>query len=1564
MTGPLVRLVANGLSGSRQARAVLLVFPDPNGKSGWDPFNWPAAAHPFIDDLLERGKVQLSGDNFKGLTPPTLTKSPSMALNKKEVEDIESLWQRSLMRSPKISADLFSVWTNTEVHSPPLRANVPLPVAEAGLLLPLERARAALTMIAPDDSPLHKRSGLRPPPEKLNAMGRPWLGDAQTLVQLASANPDMLDDSLRRILFGPPDVGAWLQDTEAGTDLSEHPFSVPLSPDDITRRALGHGDQDLLSVFDRMHAFHYAALNGIQLTQNVPAPDVADDPEHEQSPGATRRLQQLLSSPALLRLFGFARDVLIDFSADIPDGVGIFEQLIFSVPIAFQKTAFEVDRERGHFYPPSRITKGDIVRHGVRRIGIREDSGNHRFTMISIEPVTSVDEDIQASSNRRKGKVTTGPLALVDLHPQSFPSFETQDVEFAEDLAAPAPNRLDVGIDTEDGKVAWYSASPRVIRYGDPRVPAGKSPDWPQKMIDRLTPDWLPAFERDAHGVAFSTFKQKLYENPADSAKQNDKDKKQTTPVSNYDPRIATYGGEALGARSNPINIEGKKPKWGASKVWLSDSDLLLDQHVGIPVGDDGDLALRRFGWRYHFGIRRAFIGGAGITLDRARAIYEEEEDAAFPPASRNGGGFRYLRHDAITKPEVMLPPEFSTRLKPLDKLQTGQQMVLVSRKVKSGAEIGRTTRILVPQPVEPEFAAMHEAFDELESWAAVPDQIAVPMPNTPAGDKGAPLATYAPRQGLRNLWLNDNGQHGTDKRSHRLKIGKGEIRATPYYPDPAACFMVLRLWHPHLDRWLGPSMAVRIRGDGVNERHFRWPDILPVMLELSAVTGTLGPRLSGGDIITEKGQRYRRVTASLAPGEAASLKAWFAPDAEDMLSWFDIIDRSVDLCTAEGKECVCKPEAECATGRLQLLGTLGAAMNADLGSTDEERNRLAGLYHHRLLQEPNYLFADVADIKLVHATDEPWTPAAFKGTPVVARPISLEKEPLNAFLATAGRASEWDDKAAEDNATAVIIGGEIIFDQATTSSLSIEAQMLRPGDESLERAPPEVPAQFVPNEMTAIKYDRYEGRVDFGNKVWTEILRIENIPMPEDGRAGSHEFSLEEVLAGRDPRMTGATVQYLAPLHHGQARQAQLRVVPTARHAAMISTKPAPPSLQHPVTPAVWIPATIQPAAPDCKELIPCLAWDESSETERGNVRAIKKRNTGFRLVLRRPWFSTGEGERVGIVLWPPPVLNLPFATGQPSFIETEVPTDLALKMLTEEDLSPFGRLVSVWGGDPTKTAPRERETKQRFLSFKEFKLPKTAMLHPRVLMPVPASVTGQDKPTFVEVSVVSFPVEFEEYATDAFVDIDIAPILGVAEPLLRLGVVRLQLNARNDTPPSYRGDASGIRCSPASVVEARLFPERVLSVSATAIGPEHGASEPRTSVSVILSGPASSSATGPSGTRVRIELKELIGDDEVAVAIIKSEASQGGEIRALNYAFAEGTGKMADSVLYKHENGEDIWVASFILPGNIASRSIVARASEDALEKYAWEDLGDPAELPRYFAEVKLSSTLPVQN
>lgn len=1433
--------------------------------------------------------------------------------------------------------------TTCDAAERPRRAALPLPVAEAGLLLPLERARAALGGIAPEDSQLHTRNAMRPPASSLSAIGRPWLGHPDALVQLASADPTILDDGPRQVLFGPPDVGNWLQDRERGVDLKDHPYSVDLRPDAVARAALGRDDDDLLWLFDRMHALHYAALNGIRRVADLPP-----TPVDKGSPAADRRLQQLWSSPGLMRLFGFARDVLIDFNQPLTDGAGRFIQIDFpgrteSANYRTQKTAFEIDKSRGLFYPPSKAAyengSDPVFRHGVRRLGNKKDDGSFRYSMVSIEPIVSADDDVQANSNKRNSRVTTGPLALVCCNPQPEDRAHDGETEYAENLSAPGPDRLDVGIDTEDGGIRWYSASPRTVSHGDPKQRGKADENWPQKVIDALTPNWLPAWERDSHGLVSATFLQKD-ERPGHQS------------VDCFDPRVATYSGEAIGARSDMIDVLGRKPRWGTRPVSLKpDDDLNIDQHIGASTDRRAALALRRLGWNYHFGIRRAFLGGAGPTLERARVVYEEDSETPFPPVTAGGGGLRYLRHDAIAKPVVMLSPEVPLLPAAHAQLQTGLQMVLISRKSPAGgAAINHTARILVAPSVEPEFAALHEAFDDLGEHSATSGEILVAMQDANKKQKMLPLTTKAPRQGLQNAWLNyeDPAPKSGGRGQHRFRLGAGEKRPTPYYPDPAACYMVMRLLHPERpDTWLSPPMVVGIRGDSAGDRAFRWPDVLPVRVELRTARGGSdeGLQLSGGDIVNVGGQSFRQVTVSLLPGESAILKTWLAPSAEDLLAWFDVVERSAQLCESEGEACKCKPGLACATGRQSLLGEASGPLASDA----DERQRLAMLYHQRLLEQPNYLFADVADISVVHVTDVPWAAAKFVETPIVARPITLDNEPLTAFLATAGSAADWGKIKAEDGATAVILGGTIEFDQTTTSGLVIEALMLRPGDQVLEPTPLAVPPQFAPNEVSEIVASN--GEPSFGNKVWSEVLRIQNIPLPVDGRSGPRRYRLEELLLGRIAEMQKATIQYGAPLQHGQARQATFRVVPIARHVSMISRKAiALPGQFLKETAPVWIPATIRPAAPDVKELVPIFSWDDHSSVDKAVARFSRTRKTGLRLVLRRPWFSTGEGERVGIVFWPPPVLNLPLLKTQPPFNEIEVPQSTALGLLTEEDLDPFGRFVSVWGIDPIKREPLEPIDRHRFLSWNDLKLPDKAMLHPRVLMPIPGAIPGQNKEIFVEVSVVSFPLTFVNGERDAYVDIDLAPVKGVAEAVVRLGVVRMQLNARQDTPPSQRIDRSGIRCSPPVAVQSQLLPERRLSVSVTEVNSKHGADGDQLSVSVVLSGPAAPIVVKKPDARVSIELSEHISGEELAVKTIGGRRAR-----------AEGSGDSKELFL-KYDKGEASWVANFLLPGKLGTRNLVALAREEALVDPANGKI-DTVDLPRYFGKVVVRNPLVIR-
>lgn len=87
--------------------------------------------------------------------------------------------------------------------------------------------------------------------------------------------------------------------------------------------------------------------------------------------------------------------------------------------------------------------------------------------------------------------------------------------------------------------------------------------------------------------------------------------------------------------------------------------------------------------------------------------------------------------------------------------------------------------------------------------------------------------------------------------------------------------------------------------------------------------------------------------------------------------------------------------------------------------------------------------------------------------------------------------------------------------------------------------------------------------------------------------------------------------------------------------------------------TPVVLeVPSSARPAAPDLVDAVPLLRWEE--QTEPDHPFALRRvRRSGVRLWLRRPWFSSGDGELLGVVL---------SATG------------------AEPDSS-----ISLWGRDPT---------------------------------------------------------------------------------------------------------------------------------------------------------------------------------------------------------------------------------------------------------------------------------------
>lgn len=64
----------------------------------------------------------------------------------------------------------------------------------------------------------------------------------------------------------------------------------------------------------------------------------------------------------------------------------------------------------------------------------------------------------------------------------------------------------------------------------------------------------------------------------------------------------------------------------------------------------------------------------------------------------------------------------------------------------------------------------------------------------------------------------------------------------------------------------------------------------------------------------------------------------------------------------------------------------------------------------------------------------------------------------------------------------------------------------------------------------------------------------------------------------------------------------------------------------------AVDVPASARPLAPDVVYVVPTFGWERQTDT---NLKRSVRFGGGLRVYLRRPWFSSGEGELLGVTLW-----------------------------------------------------------------------------------------------------------------------------------------------------------------------------------------------------------------------------------------------------------------------------------------------------------------------------------------
>ncbi len=179
-----------------------------------------------------------------------------------------------------------------------------------------------------------------------------------------------------------------------------------------------------------------------------------------------------------------------------------------------------------------------------------------------------------------------------------------------------------------------------------------------------------------------------------------------------------------------------------------------------------------------------------------------------------------------------------------------------------------------------------------------------------------------------------------------------------------------------------------------------------------------------------------------------------------------------------------------------------------------------------------------------------------------------------------------------------------------------------------------------------------------------------------------------------------------------------------------------------------VDVPASERPLAPGVAYVLPTFGWQRQTET---NVKRSVRFGGGLRVYLERPWFSSGEGELLGVTLW--------------------VGTNGVLDAANRDK---FKAYFTQWGMDPIwKTAT---------LSF----APSSYHFPDHVAADFDVSLEERNARLSDgrtgRVNVVGFPVTFDPERKLWFADLTIKTELDTYAPFVRLALVRYQPHALAD--------------------------------------------------------------------------------------------------------------------------------------------------------------------------------------
>jgi len=451
-----------------------------------------------------------------------------------------------------------------------------------------------------------------------------------------------------------------------------------------------------------------------------------------------------------------------------------------------------------------------------------------------------------------------------------------------------------------------------------------------------------------------------------------------------------------------------------------------------------------------------------------------------------------------------------------------------------------------------------------------------------------------------------------------------------------------------------------------------------------------------------------------------------------------------------------------------------------------------ASRLHAALCLKPIPELSAVRSLRAVHAVERPPVAPKLLGSPLPEVRFVRVDETKRSEIVTQPVEDwhSWLRTCDSASATDVLAGGDISIDRAVHESVELRVQAVapngRPIDNPLLGRTPEDRSRGLwpkqPDRRTFARQDTSftrrlygfdvddQGRVTFcpENIVFNKWL------LQPDCHLAQETVSLVQLTAeSEQPAPSASQQQDAAPTQlpnpapadgqtaqknagngrrsaqryfsDGTARRLKTYFAATSRTARLIPDRSTYPDLAQqdrdkerlfacerdvhgkPVMTSAIIRSVVRPLALPPKHILPAFVWTNQSDAATG-VRSISRR-TRIRIPFDRPAMTSGEDERIGIVVWPPNILGASIKPGTasgslPVWTETDLTVGkirraepmkadeqqknklLDLQALgqqiesetketswrpgyfSDEDLGPGGAYISRWGADPIHDA------------------------------------------------------------------------------------------------------------------------------------------------------------------------------------------------------------------------------------------------------------------------------------